>query len=165
MHGEPARVRLGIAQEDRQVPATSTSRGDEVPGAEAGDLHDGYTDSDWGGRTKSRKSTSGAVIVLGKHMIKSYSKQRNLLALSSAEAETYGMVTCSAELLGIHSCARDMGLIYKGTIYPDAPRQRFTGTWSFPCTSKVWHVHGTKVTYMHVRDFGCPCKVLHVHGA
>ena len=36
---------------------------------------DGYTDSDWGGCTKSRKSTSGAVIMLGKHMIKSYSKQ------------------------------------------------------------------------------------------
>ena len=37
---------------------------------------DGYTDSDWGGCTKSRKSTSGAVIMLGKHMINSYSKQQ-----------------------------------------------------------------------------------------
>ena len=34
-----ARVRLGIAQEDRQVLAASTSRGDEVPLAEEGDLH------------------------------------------------------------------------------------------------------------------------------
>jgi hypothetical protein len=42
------------------------------------------------------------------------------LALSSAEAETYGMVATSAEVLGIQSCAHDMGLDYKGTIYADA---------------------------------------------
>ena len=58
--------------------------------------------------------------MLGKYMLKSYSKQQKVLALSSAEAETYGMVACSAELLGIQSCARDMGLLYDGTIYADA---------------------------------------------
>ena len=31
--------------------------------------------SDWGGCTKSRKTTSGEVIMLGKHMIKTYSEQ------------------------------------------------------------------------------------------
>ena len=81
---------------------------------------DGYTDSDWGGCTRSRKSTSVAVIMVGKHMIKGYSKQQKVLALSSAEAETYGMVACSAEVLGIQSCARDLGLEYTGTIYADA---------------------------------------------
>ena len=81
---------------------------------------DGYTDSDWGGCTKSRKSTSGAVIMVGRHMIKGYSKQQKVIALSSAEAETYGMVACSAEVLGIQSCARDLGLEYTGTIYADA---------------------------------------------
>ena len=34
----------------------------------------GYTDSDWGGCTKSRNSKSGAVIMFAKHTIKSYSK-------------------------------------------------------------------------------------------
>ena len=53
-------------------------------------LIDGYTDSDWGGCTQSRKATSGAVIMVGKHLIKSFSKQQKILALSSAEAETYG---------------------------------------------------------------------------
>ena len=72
---------------------------------------DGYTDSGWGGFNKSRKSTSGAVIMLGKHMIKSYSKQQKVLALSSAEADIYGMLAGSAELLGIQSCSRDMGLL------------------------------------------------------
>ena len=81
---------------------------------------DGYTDSDWGGCTKSRKSTSGAVIMVGRHMIKGYSKQQKVLALSSAEAETYGMVACSAEVLGIQSCAKDLGMDYAGAIYADA---------------------------------------------
>ena len=81
---------------------------------------DGYTDSDWGGCTQSRKSTSGAVIMVGKHLIKGYSKQQKVLALSSAEAETYGMVACSAEVLGIQSCAKDLGMDYMGVIYADA---------------------------------------------
>ena len=73
-----------------------------------------------GADVKSRESPSGAVIRLGKHMIKSYSEQQQVLALSNAEAETYGMVACSAELLGIQSCARDMGLLHEGMIYADA---------------------------------------------
>ena len=58
--------------------------------------------------------------MIGKHTIKSYSKQQKVLALSSAEAETYGMVACSAEVLGIQACAADMGMKFKGTIYADA---------------------------------------------
>ena len=81
---------------------------------------DGYTDSDWGGCTKSRKTTSGVVIMVGRHVVKSYSKQQKVLALSSAEAETYGMSACSAELLGIQSCAKDIGLAYDGVICADA---------------------------------------------
>ena len=43
-----------------------------------------------------------------------------MLALSSAEAETYGMVACSAELLGIQACAADLGLLYDASVYADA---------------------------------------------
>ena len=81
---------------------------------------DGYTDSDWGGCTRSRRSTSGAVIMVGKHVVKSYSKQQKVIALSSAEAETYGMVSCSAELLGIQACAADLGLVFDASVYADA---------------------------------------------
>ena len=41
-------------------------------------------------------------------------------ALSSAEAETYGMVAPSAEVIGIQSCACDFGRGRHGTIYTDA---------------------------------------------
>ena len=60
-----------------------------------------YTDSDWAGCRKSAKSTSGGIITMGSHMIKSYSRQQKVIALSSAEAELYAMVAASAETLAI----------------------------------------------------------------
>ena len=59
-------------------------------------------------------------MMAGSHLLKSYSRQQKVLALSSAEAETYGMVACSAELLGIQACARDMGLNFTVNVYADA---------------------------------------------
>ena len=56
----------------------------------------------------------------GRHIIKSWSRQQKTIALSSAEAETYGMVACSAELLGLQACARDLGVSYKLAVYADA---------------------------------------------
>ena len=81
---------------------------------------DGYSDSDWAACPNSRKSTSGGAIMLGKHLIKSWSRQQRVIALSSAEAETYGMVACSAELLGIQSCAKDLGMEFTAAVYTDA---------------------------------------------
>ena len=113
---------------------------------------DGYTDSDWGGCTQSRKSTSGAVMMVGRHVIKSYSKQQKVLALSSAEAETYGMVACSAELLGIQACAKDMGMDLEGVVYADASaalgivQRRGVGKVRHIRTQALWlqEAHATK---------------------
>ena len=90
--------------------------------------------------------------MVGKHVIKSYSKQQKVLALSSAEAETYGMVSCSAEVLGIQSCAKDMGLGYDGTIYADASaalgivQRRGIGKVRHIQTQSLWlqEAHATK---------------------
>ena len=81
---------------------------------------DGFSDSDWAGCSRSRKSTSGGVIMLGSHAIKSWSRQQKTIALSSAEAETHGMVACSCELLGIQSCAKDLGITLGASVYADA---------------------------------------------
>ena len=113
---------------------------------------DGYTDSDWAGCTNSRKSTSGAVIMVGNHVVKSYSRQQKVLALSSAEAETYGMVACSAEVLGIQACAKDMGLGYTASIYADASaalgivQRRGVGKVRHIRTQSLWlqEAHATK---------------------
>ena len=51
-----------------------------------------YTDSDWAGCRRARKSTSGGVIMIGRHCIKSWSSTQRPLALISAETEYYSMV-------------------------------------------------------------------------
>ena len=79
-----------------------------------------YTDSDWAGCPKTARSTSGGIVCLGGHMIKSYSRQQKTVALSSAEAELHAMVAASAETLGIVSLCKDMGITIGGEIYADS---------------------------------------------
>eukprot|EP00974_Lingulodinium_polyedra_P082078 7946493-Lingulodinium_polyedra.AAC.1 len=45
------------------------------------------TDSDWAGCARTRKSTSGGVVMRGRHLIKHWSGTQSTAALSSAEAE------------------------------------------------------------------------------
>ena len=79
-----------------------------------------FTDSDWAGCKSTAKSTSGGIICLGEHTIKTYSKQQKIVALSSAEAELYGMVAASAESMGIQAYAADLGLRLKCELYTDS---------------------------------------------
>ena len=79
-----------------------------------------YTDSDWAGCTKTAKSTSGGIVMIGKHPIKSYSRQQRTVALSSAEAELHAMVAASAEALGIIGLCRDLGVKLEGEVYADS---------------------------------------------
>ena len=70
---------------------------------------DVYTDSDWAGCRRSRKSSSGGAIMLGKHCLKSWSKTQALIAKSSGEAELYAVVKGAAEALGMVTLAGDLG--------------------------------------------------------
>ena len=56
------------------------------------DKIDVYTDTDWAGCARTRKSTSGGCIMLGKHTIKHWSSTQPTISLSSGEAEFYGVV-------------------------------------------------------------------------
>ena len=69
-----------------------------------------FTDSDWAGCAKTAKSTSGGIVCIGEHVIKTYSRQQRVIALSSAEAELYAMVAASAESLAVIAYAKDMGM-------------------------------------------------------
>ena len=52
-----------------------------------------WVDTDYAGCIRTRKSTSGGVIKLGRHVVKSWSSTQKVISLSSGEAEYYGMVT------------------------------------------------------------------------
>ena len=79
-----------------------------------------FTDSDWAGCVRTAKSTSGGIIMMGAHVVKTYSRQQRTVALSSAEAELYAMVAASAECLAINAYMRDLGLETKGEVYTDS---------------------------------------------
>ena len=68
-----------------------------------------FVDSNWAGCPKRRKSTTGAAIMHGEHLVRSYSKTQSLIALSSAEAELYAMVHATSEGLGSKAMAADFG--------------------------------------------------------
>jgi len=68
-----------------------------------------YTDSDWAGGDRTRKSTSGGVIMRGRHCLKFWSKTQQTIALSSGEAELMALVKGCCEGLGMQSLMRDAG--------------------------------------------------------
>ena len=67
------------------------------------------SDSDWGGTSENRKSTSGGMWMLGSHGIKTWSASQGAVALSSAEAEFYAMVEGVTRAKGLISLAHEIG--------------------------------------------------------
>ena len=60
-----------------------------------------YSDSNWAGCLKTRKSIQGGSILFGQHCIKNWSSTQAIIALSSGEAEYYGVVKASSVGLGV----------------------------------------------------------------
>ena len=71
------------------------------------------TDSDWAGCKKTRKSSSGGVLMLGSHCIKTWCSTQGALALSSAEAEFYSMVEGVMRSYGVAGLAEELGMEVK----------------------------------------------------
>ena len=69
-----------------------------------------FTDTDWAGCKRTRRSTTGGCVFLGNCLIKSWSQTQATIALSSAEAELYGIVKGSSEGLGMQSLLHDIGI-------------------------------------------------------
>ena len=79
-----------------------------------------YSDTDWAGCRATRKSTQGGLIYYGKHVIKSYSSTQATIALSSGEAEYYGLVKSASVPLGIQAMYSDFGESVKINLNTDA---------------------------------------------
>ena len=70
---------------------------------------DVYSDTDWSGCPVTRKSTSGGCIMIGSQVIKTWSSTLASVALSSGEAEFYGVVRAAGQGLGFQSLLHDLG--------------------------------------------------------
>eukprot|EP00972_Heterocapsa_arctica_P056547 8346871-Heterocapsa_arctica.AAC.1 len=58
---------------------------------ESPDRSTAIVDTDYAGCLETRKSTSGGVLMHGCHCIRSWSTTQSVIALSSGEAELYGI--------------------------------------------------------------------------
>ena len=81
---------------------------------------DACTDTVYAGCRITRKSTSGGVLMLGNHMIKSWSSTQANVTLSSGEAEYYGLVKGASVAIGVKSMHAEMGIHVRIRVSTDA---------------------------------------------
>lgn len=79
-----------------------------------------WVDADHAGCIRSRKSTTGTVLQLGKATVRTTCKSQAVIALSSGEAEYYGLVSGLCQALGEQSTLKDWGIHVPIVGYMDA---------------------------------------------
>ena len=79
-----------------------------------------YTDSDWGGEPKTRRSTSGGVLCYEGFVIKTWSKLQSTIALSSVEAEFKAMTKGVQEALALRTMLLEMGIDATIQVFTDS---------------------------------------------
>ena len=79
-----------------------------------------YVDTDYAGCPRTRRSTNGGLVMHGSHLLKTWASTQTVVALSSGEAEYYGVVNGMCEALGNKGIAKDMGLDFSITLSTDS---------------------------------------------
>ena len=104
-------------------------------------------DTDHAGCLETRKSTSGGLVMLGEHCIKTLSLNQQVIAISSGEAEYYGMVKGASNALGISAMLKDAGLDFGIELETDASAA--TGIASRRGLGRVRHI---ELAYLWLQD-------------
>ena len=79
-----------------------------------------WTDTDFAGCNRTRKSTSGGIAIIGRHLVKSWCSTPAIVSLSSGEAEYYGIVKGGSIGLDIMSIMKDFGVDMAVRVNTDA---------------------------------------------
>ena len=79
-----------------------------------------FGDSDFAGEIETRKSTSGGLMCLGDHAIKTWSSTQSVIALSTGEAEMYAINKTAASGMGGNSILHDLGVNLDLRVFTDA---------------------------------------------
>jgi len=79
-----------------------------------------FTDSDWAGCLRTRRSTSGGMITLAGVSLKHWSRTQGAVALSSWEAEYAALVKAATEGLALQALAKELGWSLKLVIFVDS---------------------------------------------
>ena len=79
-----------------------------------------YVDASCAGCRRTRKPTSGGCAMLGRHCIKAWSKTQKIIAKSSGESGSYGVIKGSSEALGLVTLAKDLRMVINTMVHVDA---------------------------------------------
>ena len=128
-----------------------------------------YGDSDFAGEIESRKSTSGGILCLGDHPIKSWSSTQSVIALSTGEAELYAINKSAAQGLGAQSLLNDLDLTLDVRVYTDATTgksmasRRGLGKVRHISVNELWiqeHVRNKTITMVKIKNKFNPSDIL-----
>ena len=131
-----------------------------------------FGDSDFAGEVDTRKSTSGGMMCIGDHMIKSWSTTQSLIALSTGEADLYAIKKSAANGLGAWSLLSDMGLTLDIRVYTDATTgksiasRRGLGKVRHISVNELWIqelVQNKSVTIVKIKNKFNPSDILTKH--
>ena len=92
------------------------------------DTFEAVVDTDHAGCLRTRKSTSGGAVMFGKHCLKTWSVNQQVIALSSGEAEYYGMVKGASNTLGLAGMLSDMNVNVGVCISTDSSAAKSIGS-------------------------------------
>ena len=112
------------------------------------DTLDGYADSDWAGFLRTRRSTSGGLIMSGGHLLAHWSRTQVGVALSSGEAELNAALKAGCELMGARVMADELGWNRKLKIHGDSSAAK--GTLARQGSGKIKHLE-TKQLWLQER--------------
>ena len=84
------------------------------------ECEDVYTDTDWAGCPKTRKSTSGGCVMLGGHAIKHWSCTQDSMSLSFGEVEFAGVIRGAGQGLGYQALLKDVGIELPLRVWTDS---------------------------------------------
>ena len=79
-----------------------------------------WCDTDHAGSIRTRKSVSGCALMLGNSTVRTYCKGQAVIALSSGEAEYYGLVSAASQTFCPQSILLDWGWKFHAHVWVDA---------------------------------------------
>ncbi|XP_043697226.1 uncharacterized mitochondrial protein AtMg00810-like [Telopea speciosissima] len=85
----------------------------------------GFSDADWAGSDGDRRSTTGYCTFFGGNLVTWKSKKQTTVARSSAEVEYRAMARTAAELMWVHSFAREL------SYFSDQPMEMYFSAWRY----------------------------------